>query len=284
MKPSLWECLCAAFNARPIGMLAPPNWIGLGLFGMLGLLNPGFWVLGAGLEAAYLYLVALNPRFQRLVGAIKQSQSRRGWEERRGKLLAELSPEDLRRYRALEQRCREILEQQMRGAADLPGLAAQSEGLGRLLWIYLRLLLTRRAIQQIVLEAESAQGERLQKRAGRLEEQLRDAKLGEELRKSLGGQLEILKQRLDKQREARHKLDFLEAELTRMQEQVELIREQAALSTDPESVSQRIDQVTATLDGTTQWISDQQRLYGKMEELLAEPPPVVVAPPQKEGT
>ena len=60
-----------------------------------------------------------------------------------------------------------------------------------------------------------------------------------------------------------------------MQEQVELIREQAALSTDPELLSQRIDQIAATLGGTSQWIRDQQQLSGAMEDLVAEAPPLL---------
>ena len=61
----------------------------------------------------------------------------------------------------------------------------------------------------------------------------------------------------------------------RIQEQVELIREQAALSTDPELLSQRIDQIAATLGGTAQWIRDQQQLSGAMENLVAEAPPLL---------
>ena len=59
--------------------------------------------------------------------------------------------------------------------------------------------------------------------------------------------------------EARDKLAFLDAELTRIQEQVELIREQAVLTADPETVSQRIDQISATLGGTTEWIRSSSR-------------------------
>jgi hypothetical protein len=101
------------------------------------------------------------------------------------------------------------------------------------------------------------------------------------LRKSLSSQLEILQQRLQSQQEARQKLQFIDAELTRIQEQAELIREQVALSTDPASISQRIDSIAATLGGTTQWIKEQQQMYGSVEDLLAEPPPVT-APPAHE--
>jgi septal ring factor EnvC (AmiA/AmiB activator) len=80
-----------------------------------------------------------------------------------------------------------------------------------------------------------------------------------------------------KRREARDKLAFLESELTRIEEQVELIREQAVLAADPETVSQRIDQITTTLGGTTQWIQEQQKIYGAVEDLLIEPPPMTAA-------
>ena len=49
MKPGFGDYVREAFNARPIGMFVPPNWIGLGLFGLLGIINPGFWLIGAGL-------------------------------------------------------------------------------------------------------------------------------------------------------------------------------------------------------------------------------------------
>ena len=56
-----------AFNARPWGMWIPPNWIGLAAFAFLGVLQPGFWIVGAGLELGYLVMLAGNGRFQRFV-------------------------------------------------------------------------------------------------------------------------------------------------------------------------------------------------------------------------
>ena len=148
--------------------------------------------------------------------------------------------------------------------------------MGRLLWLYLRLLLTRQAIDRIVREAAGSadEGSQLEERIRRLETQLSESTVSEELRRSLTGQIEILKQRLQKRSEARDKLAFLDAEMMRLQEQVELIREQAILTTDPQLVSTRIDQITATLDGTNQWIQEQQKIYGATEDLLSEPPPL----------
>lgn len=193
-------------------------------------------------------------------------------------LTRQLPPEEQQRYRNLESRCKGILEQQVRGAAISPGTEEQGAGLGKLVWIYLRLLLTRESIRKIIHDSSKSPDEdaRMDERIGKLQQQLKDPAVGEDLRKSLTGQIEILQQRLAKKREAVEKLAFLDAELTRIQEQVELLREQSVLATDPETVSQRIDQVTTTLGGTNQWIQDQQKIYGAMEDLLAEPPPLTV--------
>ncbi len=282
MKPNLWDYFRAAFNARPQGMFVPPNWVGLGVFGFLGLLNPGFWIIGAGCELGYLAWLGTNPRFQKLVAGDRLSDERRDWQKRVFSLITQLSPPEQQRYRALEARCQGILEQQSRTSAAAPGLNEQQEGLGRLVWIYLSLLLTQESIRKIVRESANSpeQSAQLKERIDKLQQQLEQPSINEDLRKSLSSQIEILQQRQEKKREAGDKLVFLDAELTRIQEQVELLREQAILSTDPEAVSQRIDQVTTTLGSTNQWIKDQQKIYGAMEDLLVDPPPLVV---QKTG-
>jgi len=116
--------------------------------------------------------------------------------------------------------------------------------------------------------------EGLDQRRSALKRQAADESAAPELRRSLEGQIEILEQRIEQRRQAENKLTYIDAELARIEEQVELIREQAALSTDPELLSRRIDEITATLGGTGQWIRDQQRVYGAMEDLMSEPPPL----------
>lgn len=286
MKVGLWDYIRAAFSARPIGMFVPPNWIGVGAFALLGLLDPGFLLLGAGLELSYLLWLAHHPRFQRFVRGSQMADARKQLNDRLTGMVGSLGGDDQRRYRALEQRCQMILKQQGGDATSSADLQSQGEGLGRLLWMYLRLLLTRQSILHILRESSaSVDGtEPLPVRIARLEAELKKESLGAELRKSLAGQLEILQQRLQSQKEARQKLQFLEAELTRIQEQIELIREQAVFSTDPAAVSQRIDQIAASLGETGQWIREQQQIYGKVEDLLTEPPPIPLPQAAKENS
>ena len=278
MRLTLWDYVRSAFNARPAGMFVPPNWIGIGMFGFLGVLNPGFWIIGLGCELAYLGWLGTHPRFQRIVNGGLQLDEQRRWQAKLYNLVRELPPEDQQRYRALEARCQSILQQQSRNAGLPAGLGEQGEGLGRLAWIYMRLLLTREWIRRVLKETPDSTetATELTQRIGKLQEQLKQASLTEDLRKSLSSQIEILQQRQDRRKEAAEKLAFLDAELVRIQEQVELLREQSVLATDPEVVSQRIDQITTTLGGTNQWIRDQQKIYGAMEDLLSDPPPLVV--------
>jgi len=272
-KPGFFDYIAAAFNARPIGMFVAPNWVGLAAFGLLGVTNPGFWVLGAGLELGYLLTLATNKRFQNTVAGKPLNAARRAWNDRIQRVLGRLDPVDVRTYDALADRCRSILELQMQNAAEAPeGLEQQADSLGRLSWMFLRLLLARRTIGQVMGGAQN--DAELQRKVAALERQQAQTGLSEELARSLGGQLDILRQRLLQRNDGDRKLAYIEAELDRIQQQVELIREQAAMSTDPELLSRRIDDITATLGTTGQWIRDQQKVYGAMEDLLTEPPPL----------
>jgi hypothetical protein len=281
-KPGFLDYVTAAFNARPLGMFVAPNWVGLAAFGLLGIANPGFWVLGAGLELGYLLTLSTNGRFQRAIASRPLNASRAEWNQRIDRLRSRLSLEDRERFAALSQRCASIIDLQTHGGAETPqGIEAQADSLGRLSWMFLRLLVARGVILHVMDEGEHESGLDDRKRA--LERQARDESLPAELRRSLTGQIDILTQRLEQRAQADKKLAYIDAELARIEEQVELIREQAALSTDPEILSRRIDEIAATLGGTGQWIRDQQQVFGAMDDLLTEPPPLAIDARAKES-
>jgi hypothetical protein len=128
------------------------------------------------------------------------------------------------------------------------GIEAQADSLGRLSWTFLRLLVARRTIQTVLGNGET--GATLTRRLEKLEREAASESMASDLRRSLAGQIDILRQRVEQHEEAQRKSAYIEAELTRIEEQVELIREQAALSTDPDVLSRRIDEIAATLGGT----------------------------------
>jgi hypothetical protein len=281
-KPGFLDYVTAAFNARPLGMFVAPNWVGLAAFGLLGIANPGFWVLGAGLELGYLLTLATNARFQRTVASRPLATARAEWNARIDRLRSRLDRDDRERFAALSQRCASIIDLQTHGGAETPeGIETQVDSLGRLSWMFLRLLVARSMILRVVEEGEDVA--LLERRRDALQRQLKDGGGPADLRRSIQGQLEILEQRIEQRAEGEQKLAYIDAELSRIEEQVELIREQAALSTDPEILSRRIDEIAATLGGTGQFIRDQQKVYGAMEDLLTEPPPLTLDARAKES-
>jgi hypothetical protein len=304
MRPSLWDYVREAFNARPIGMFVAPNWAMLAGFGMAGYLHdPGWLVLGAGLELGYLLTLATNGRFQRFVAGKLSAGGSNEAERKLAALFATLPDADQRRHKTKAQRCQSIHKQQFQNDTSAPGYASQSDSLSRLTWMYLRLLVTRQAILRVVREGARSPGEpppvpaipgsgqvlrstpppvqhgttsrpSLEQRLAELRRRLQDPELGDDLRRSLESQAELLEQRVARRGQADEKLAFLDAELTRIEEQVELIREQAVLSTDPVHLSQRIDEISATLGSTGDWIADQQNTIGAMDDLISDPPPL----------
>ncbi|HMV32550.1 MAG: hypothetical protein U0104_11565 [Gemmatimonadales bacterium] len=283
MKRSFFGYLRAAFSAKPFGMFVAPNWIGLAAFGVLGLTNPGFWLVGAGLELAYLLGLASNGRFQQVIDRRATDGSEAEWKARMEAMVRRLTDTDQARYVAFVSRCRTILDQFAQQDPSGSTVKVQGENLSKLIWVYLRLLLARRAMSRVLKEPTLGETQEIEHRLAEVRARLADPAMGEDLRKSLSSQAEILEQRVAQRREGREKLDFLEAEILRIQEQVELLREQAALSTDAEGLSARLDEITGSLGGASQWISDQQKLYGSLDDLLDEPPPAAARIAIREG-
>ena len=110
-EPTFWDYVRSAFNRRPsvrgLGEV-PWNKIVLAALAILGIGNPGFWLLGLGGELFYLYVMATNPRFQTLVRAEKLQAERVSAEDRVVGRLAELSKEGQERFQDLRTKCAEV--------------------------------------------------------------------------------------------------------------------------------------------------------------------------------
>lgn len=281
MGQRLFRYLAAAFSARPRGMFIPPNWVGLGVVALLawGLAVPGLWVLGAGLELGYLFALVNNHRFRAWVDSRHNSVERGEWDAKITRLVDGLDAASQMRYRSLESRCRGMMADP--ALSDQAGTREQlGEALGRLVWVYLQLLVTRGTTVRLLQEGQAMarqRGNSLSERREELASRLKDENLDADLRRSLEGQLELVNQRLASRREAGDKLDFIDAELVRVEEQVQLVREQAVLAADPDAASRRLDAIQTTLGSTTQWIREQKRLTGELADALEGTPPVLGA-------
>jgi hypothetical protein len=274
---SFWDYIKAAFNAKPRGMFIAPNWVGLAAFGLLGFLNPGFWIVGAGLELGYLLGCANSARFRNVINAGAEREVVQEQQASVAQILAAVSPPDRERYHSLTQRCQKIM-QDLRATSSHGAAPEQIQGLAHLAWIYLNLLKTRRVLKNHLgnLETEEASAGTLEARLQELDQQMSDTSLSEELQRSLDGRRTILQERLAKRTETESKFSFTEAELQRIEDQVTLMQDQAALQADPGQISGSLDRISSDLKEASTWIREQHRIYRDLGDTLDEPAPTAI--------
>ncbi len=279
-----WDYLKAAFKLRPkvplLGKI-PANALALGAFAVLGIANPGFIFLGIAGEAAYLLLLSSNPRFQKVVQGRQLLEARQQYEARLTKAVSRLSTASQERYGRLSEQCRAVLgisDVLEEGGSGSSLRSLRTGGLNQLLAIFLRLLTSRELIQQNMSRVER---KTLESDLRRLEKQLGEATPDSPLTRSLEGTLEIQKRRLANLDEAQDSLRVINAELERIEQQVVLVREEAAVSGKAKKLSDRLDSVTSTLTETNRWMEQNAEILGDLGGPgLEETPPELTEIPR----
>lgn len=255
-KPSyLW----AAFTARPFGMPIPPNWFGLAAFAMLGaVLSPGFFVVGAALEIAYLAWLSANKRFRATVDAA--ARATQPDEQRYRALLDPLDQHARGRQVALEARASEIIT----NLDKSPVMAAHSDSVEQLVWLHLRLLSARQAVDRVVATAKS-ESARLADQETSIDARLAAGDVDPDLRRSLEQQKAVIDARQAAHVEAGRRKERIDAELARIDQQVALIREQTLLSIDESRIGASLDALTASFNEANRWLDSQRDLIGSLD-------------------
>jgi hypothetical protein len=262
-KPSY---LSAAFNARPLGMPIPPNWFGLAAFGLLGaMINPGLWLIGAGVEGFYLWWLSRNQRFRKTVDAeagFSDSTSR--YEN----LLANLDSGAQAHQYEIEREAAEIVQLLQRSEA----LGSQIGDVRQMAWLHLKLLAARASFAEVVAVADRER-KKLDEQERRCRERLAAPDTDEELRRSLEQQIEVINSRRAAHADAQRRMELVDAELGRLRQQVSLVREQALLVTEAGNMGQSLDSLTASLNEANHWLRDQRELFAGLDNFTDEPPP-----------
>ncbi len=256
--------LAAAFNARPLGMPIPPNWFGIAAFGLLGgLINPGIWLIGLGLEGLYLWGLSRNQRFRNTVDAAAgYSESASRYEN----LLAQLDSAAQSQQYEIEREAAEIVGLLQRSQAH----DSQIGDVRQMAWLHLKLLTARASFVEVV-DVAGRESRKLEEQERRCRERLAEADTDDELRRSLQQQLEVIQSRRNAHADAERRLELVDAELGRLRQQVSLVREQALLATDENSIAHSLDALSASLNEANRWLRDQRELFAGLE--IDEPPP-----------
>lgn len=246
----MWRYLTAAFWARPdlpgLGRI-PVNLLALVGVGVLGLANPGFWLLGLGAEVAYLFTLATNRRFQKTVDAEQVTLSTGDAEQKRQALIHSLAPDERQRLTAIETKGERILAVQRQSQFSDFALDGTREALSRISWVYLKLLIARhRLLEQARLDTP---GE-LEKRVAELQRELETNHLSEAMRASKTATLDITRKRLGTLERRQQSLAEIDSDLVRTEAQVDLALENAAIQDQPTAIGTDLSLASHLLDSS----------------------------------
>lgn len=266
----MFRYLKAAFfvKLRAAGLGAVPvNVVAAVCFAILGFGNPGFWLLGLGLEAAFLTALATNRRFQSWVDAMRLTTQRDLAATKKEALLKLISPDDKKRLSALEEKCVRTLEVYRTSQLEPVLLDNNTAALERICYLYLKILVSRRYLTNLA----GKDGERLlRQKIEEMRKSLEGGNIPDSLRASKNATLRILEQRVSNLQRREESLDEMESDLTRIEAQVDIALENASMRGKPHTISADVDLNSQLFDGSL--YMDAGPIIMEMDRNLASSP------------
>ncbi|PTY02267.1 hypothetical protein DB346_09140 [Verrucomicrobia bacterium LW23] len=245
MLRNLHGAFWASWEVPGLGRL-PLNVLALSGLGILGFGNSGFWFMGAGLEVFYLYMMAMNPRFQAVIDSEAYRQINQEANNERAKLLSSLDNTSRARLETLEERCRKVLDLLSENPYQEITLEVNRGALQKLFLIYMKLLVAQRHLLQT--PGYAAVGKDLEKQIASLRRELENVSLSPTLRESKTATMRITEQRLHNLHTRDQRLSELQSDMERIEAQVELAMENARLRNQGEVVPGNITLASQLLD------------------------------------
>jgi hypothetical protein len=193
-------------------------------------------------------------------------------------MLAGLPSEARSRFERLHARCVEMrgIAAGVRGAAGDQGSTAEeirTPGLDRLLWLFLRLLLSKAALDRFL---RTMNEQEITARVEQLRKSLETAQTAKDERviRSLQDSIAMGELRLDNFGRAKKNAEFVSIELDRIEGKIQALAEMAVNRQDPDFLSSQVDSAAESMRQTEKAVSELQHLTGLADQ-LEEPPAIL---------
>jgi hypothetical protein len=188
-------------------------------------------------------------------------------------------PSDARtRFQRLHARCLELrtIAAGVRGAAGDQGGSVEeirTPGLDRLLWLFLRLLLSKAALDRFL---QSMNEQDITARLADLRKNIATAQSGGDDRivRSLQDSIASAELRLDNYGRAKKNAEFVSVELDRIEGKIQALAEVAVNRQDPDFLSSQVDSAADSMRQTENAVSELQHLTGLADQ-LQDPPAIL---------
>jgi hypothetical protein len=188
-------------------------------------------------------------------------------------------PSDARtRFQRLHARCVELksIAAGVRGASGDQVSSAEeirTPALDRLLWLFLRLLLSKAALDRFL---QSMNEQEITTRLADLRKNLEAAQKGadDRIARSLQDSVASGELRLDNYGRAKKNAEFVSVELDRIEGKIQALAEMAVNRQDPDFLSSQVDSAAESMRQTEKAVSELQHLTGLADQ-LQEPPAIL---------
>ena|SRR5947209_522345 len=237
-------------------------------------------------ELTYLAGLVSVPRFRAAIDAKAHAAARGAAPaspiQPRASLVSMLAglPSDARaRFERLHARCLEMrgIAAGVRGAAGDQSSSAEeirTPGLDRLLWLFLRLLLSKAALDRFLATIDEKE---ISTRLAELRKSFAAAQGGDDrIVRSLQDSIAMCELRLDNSGRARKNAEFVSIELDRIEGKIQALAEMAVNRQDPDFLSSQVDSAAESMRQTEKAVTELQHLTG-MADQLEEPPAILEA-------
>jgi hypothetical protein len=187
-------------------------------------------------------------------------------------VLKSMSEDRRARFLRLRARCIEMsrIANAVRGETrDASGASSElrQPALDRLLWVFLRLLLSDQAIARFLQAADEAGIDKtlgeLQVRRKKRADSVGEANQADDrIIRSIDDSISTTGLRKENIEKAKHNAEFVAAELDRLESKIHAVTEMAVGHSDPDEMSSRIDAISEGISQTEQTIRELQSITG----------------------
>jgi hypothetical protein len=231
-------------------------------------------------EVAYLGGLVAHPRFREAVDADVYREAKAPQAIAASQSLAfvmsTLSTESRRRFEELRNRCLEMraIARGVRGGQDKAGEDLSTPALDRLLWVFLRLLVSDEALRQFLKDTHI---DEIRSRLEETTKKLETAKGGDErIVRSLQDNMAAQQLRFDNYGRAKQNAEFVHLELDRIEAKIQVLAEAGVNQHDPNLLTSQIEGVAESMHSTEKAIRDLNEITGMVDQ-MQEPPAILEA-------
>lgn len=241
-----------------------------------------------GLEIAYLTGLIAIPKFRTAIDAREAAKGREAASAARVSPAAQLSLQQMldtlpqgsvHRFLTLRQRCFEMrdIASRIRGqaAGSDSGDSIRTPALDRLLFLFLKLLMTKAGLDRFLRSASEPE---LSLRLEDVKQRLAAAQAANDERvvNSLKDSVADAELRLDNYRKSKKDADFVDVELDRIETKIQALIEMGVSRQDPDALSHQVTAAADSMNQTENAVNQLQHLTG-LADSLAEPPAILEA-------